>query len=184
MIYEKVIEGKYVDLKSCTEEDAEFTLAIRQDPKFIKYLPKINNTVEQQKAWISYQRKKEGDYFFVVWDKLGNRIGTIGVYDINGEQAEAGRNIILGDSFQAIEASLLLSQFEFYVLKLKCVKAFIFAENKRAIRFNKLFGGIISNIHVDDKQQIKGANGKQIVDCVFLYENFKYVEKKISSALY
>ena len=184
MIYDKVLEGKYVDLKSCTEEDAEFTLAIRNDPKFIRFLPKINNTVEQQKAWIRHQRQKPGDYFFVVWDKKGNRIGTIGVYDIVEDHAEAGRVINLGEFFQAIEASLLLSHFEFNVLNLKQIYAYIYADNKRAIRYNKLLGGVISEPYNDEKGQIKGDNDKKIVSCIFLKDNFNEVNQKLISILY
>ena len=32
----EVIEGRYIDLRSATIEDAEFTLAIRQAPEFSK----------------------------------------------------------------------------------------------------------------------------------------------------
>ena len=45
----EVIEGRYVDLRSATIEDAEFTLAIRQAPEFSKWLPRIDNTIDQQK---------------------------------------------------------------------------------------------------------------------------------------
>ena len=37
----KVIEGKYVNLRSVEEQDAEFTLSLRQDPQLTKYLPKL-----------------------------------------------------------------------------------------------------------------------------------------------
>ena len=30
MVYEGTLEGEYVDLRPCTEDDAEFTLALRQ----------------------------------------------------------------------------------------------------------------------------------------------------------
>ena len=178
MVYEGVLEGKYVDLKSCTEDDAEFTRAIRKDPEFIKFLPKIDNTIEEQKAWIRHQREKDGDYFFVVWDKEGNRIGTISIYDVHGDHAESGRLAIKGDNpFQGIEAQILAFRFAYGVLKLECIYAYIFADNERAIRFNKQFGGR----HYSSK---KDENGREIIPVENWREDFEKVDKKYSSILY
>ena len=57
MVYSKKIQGRYVDLRSVTEEDAKFTLAIRQEPEFVKFLPRLDITIEQQKAWIRKHKK-------------------------------------------------------------------------------------------------------------------------------
>ena len=178
MVYDGVLEGKYVDLKACTEEDAEFTRAIRKDPDFARFLPMINNTVEQQKAWIRNQREKEGDYFFVVWDKEGKRIGTISIYGVNGDHAESGRLAIKGDNaFQGIEAQILSFRFAFEVLKLECIDGFIYADNERAIRFNKQFGGRHYPPEVDE-------NGRTIIRIENWREDFEKVDKKLSSILY
>ncbi len=62
MVYEKIIRGKFVDLKSITLEDAEFSYAIRREEK--------NHTVgqpaadlERQKEFIEWQRNQPGDYY-------------------------------------------------------------------------------------------------------------------------
>lgn len=178
MVYEGVLEGKYVDLKSCTEDDAEFTRAIRKDPEFVKFLPAIDNTIEEQKAWIRHQREKDGDYFFVVWDKEGNRIGTISIYDVHGDHAESGRLAIKGDNpLQAIEAQLLSFSFAFAVLGLECIDGYIYADNERAIRFNKLFAGRHYAPEMDD-------NGKMIVRIENWKDDFELADKKLSSILY
>lgn len=178
MICDKVIEGRYVDLKSCTEDDAEFTLAIRKDPKFTKFLPEINNTIEQQKAWIRYQRQKDGDYFFVVWDKQGNRIGTISIYNVNGDHAESGRLVIKGKiPFQAIEAQILVYRFAYDELGLSYVDGYIFSDNLRAIQYSKSFG----DIHFAPTISEEGVEIIKIRNCK---DNFKKVDKKFSSILY
>ena len=178
MVYDGILEGKYVDLKSCTEDDAEFTRAIRKDPEFVKFLPAIDNTIEEQKAWIRYQREKDGDYFFVVWDKEGNRIGTISIYDIHGDHAESGRLAIKGDNpFQGIEAQILAFRFAYGALKLECIEAYIFADNERAIRFNKQFGGRHYPAKIDE-------NGREIIPVENWREDFEKVDKKYSSILY
>ncbi len=40
------IAGRFVDLKSIDESDAEFTLNIRKVPEFVKYLLLIDNTID------------------------------------------------------------------------------------------------------------------------------------------
>lgn len=172
------IEGRYVDLRCCTEDDAEFTRDIRRDPEFVKFLPAIDNTLEEQKAWIRHQREKEGDYFFVVWDKAGKRIGTISIYDVHDDHAESGRLAIKGDNaLLAIEAQLLSFRFAFSVLGLECIDGFILADNKRAIRFNKLFEGCQYPPELDE-------NGKTIIRLKNWREDFEKADKKLSSILY
>ena len=178
MVYDGILEGKYVDLKPCTEDDAEFTRAIRRDPEFAKFLPAINNTIEEQKSWIRHQREKDGDYFFVVWDKEGNRIGTISIYDVHGNRAESGRLAIKGDNpFMGIEAQILAFRFAYGFLKLECLDAFIFADNERGIRFNKQFGGR----HYPPKTD---ENGREIIPVENWREDFEKVDKEYSSILY
>ena len=173
-----VIKGRYVDLRSCTEDDAEFTRAIRMDPEFVKFLPAIDNTVEQQKAWIRSQREKDGDYFFVVWDKAGDRIGTVSIYGVNGTRSEAGRLAIKGrNAMQGIEAQMLLFRFGFNVLGLECIDGFIFADNERALRFNKQFGGI----HYPPEED---ENGRMIIRIENWRKDYELVDKKFSAILY
>ena len=177
MVYDGVIEGRYVDLRSATEVDAEFTLAVRQDPEFNKYLPRVNNTLEQQKAWIKKQREKEGDYFFVVWDKGGERLGTISIYDIQGDQAEAGRLTMRGNALQSVEAQLLSFYFGFNDLGLKEIVSYIYAENARALRFTQQFGGLLHEPFENENGQMecKATNSK---------EDFDTCEKKLSALIY
>ena len=178
MVYDGVIEGKYVDLRSCTEDDAEFTRDIRRDPEFSKFFPVLDNTVEQQKTWIKHQREKKGDYFFVVWNKAGERIGTISIYDVEGEYAESGRLAIKSNNpFDAIEAQILSFRFAFGVLGLNCINGYIFADNERAIRFNKQFAGKQYPPTVDE-------NGREIIKIENWKEDFELADKKWSSILY
>lgn len=140
MAITKPIVGKFVDLISCTEADADFTREIRKDPEFVKYLPLINNTLDQQKAWIRSQREKRGDYFFVVWNKKQERIGTISIFDIFENPPKAGRLALKGNAFENIEAQYLSFDFAFNTLNIDKLWGFIYEENHRAIRFAETFG--------------------------------------------
>lgn len=176
MVYEKVISGKLVDLKAAEIDDAEFTLSIRQDPEMTKYLPRIDISLEQQIQWIQAQREKESGYFFVVWDKQGNRLGTIGIYNIEGNTGEGGRLALYGDSFQKIEAGLLMSEFEFEVLHLERVIGWVEADNAPAMRWNKWFGTKISEPETDER-------GKMIRRLELTRDNAEAARKKIRSIM-
>ena len=178
MIYSGIIEGRYVDLRSCTEDDAEFTLALRQDPELGRFFPAVDNTVEKQREWIRRQREKAGDYFFVVLNKAGERIGTVAVYNIKGDEGEGGRLIVRSDGpFDAMEAQLLLFKFSFYILGLRNVKSYVQADNQRALRFNRQCCGKMF-------EPVMNEAGTMIVPVETTKEMFDKIEKRIGSMIY
>ncbi|MBP3197589.1 MAG: GNAT family N-acetyltransferase [Butyrivibrio sp.] len=140
MIYDGVIKGQYIDLTSVTEEDAEFTLMVRQDARLTKYLPPISNTLEQQKTWINSQRQKEGDYYFIAKDHEGKPVGTIGTYDVHDGTGEGGRLTSIGNALQSMEIQYLILRFDFDILKLDYATSFVYADNVSALKLSKTLG--------------------------------------------
>lgn len=178
MVYEKIIEGKYVNLRSVNIEDAEFTLSLRQDPELTKYLPKLDISLEQQETWIKKQRLKPGDYFFLIQDKQGNNIGVIGVYDVNNKQCETGRIAVRnGNAFQSLEAQLLTFDFAFDTLGLSVTVNYVYADNLHAIRLSQLFGAEVTRKRVDETGLIR-------VDHIITAGRYKESRKKIIRILY
>ncbi len=182
MIYDKIISGRYVDLRSATLDDAEFTLSIRLDPEIRKCFPPFEGTLETQKAWLTSQMQKDNDYFFVVIEKsTGERIGTVSVYDIDFEKrdAETGRYVIKSENpIIVAEVMLLLHKFVFEELDLQKIHGFVLSHNKRAIRLNKFFGATFSSEIIDEKNNIPVFQTK------LLRENFQKVASKISKYIY
>ncbi len=180
MIYEKNLTGRYVELRSADLDDAEFTLNIRRDPEFKNFFPNFTGTPETQKAWLKYQREKPGDYFFVIWDlKTNTRAGTISVYDIQGDECEGGRVAVRSKNpFHAVEAQLLADEFAFKILGLKKVHAHVFADNKRALNFSKLFENTFEPAEYD--QDLK----REIIHAYRTPQDFERAYKKISAMLY
>lgn len=143
MIYDGILEGKLVFLKSATLEDAEFTYEIRQDKSRTKYLHSVSGGIEKQKTWLTEQMARKGDYFFVVYDRnTGERIGTDGIYNINdnGDTGEAGRALINGTPAQNLEAGMLNLDFAFDELGLKKLVGCVVEGNKSVLHLNKKFG--------------------------------------------
>lgn len=97
-ILNEAFEGDLVRIRSVTLDDAEFTLKIRQNKELTKYIPYLDITLEQQKAWIEKQIKTDGDYFFIVeYKDTGIPFATKGLVEYNKEKKyiEGVRNISL-----------------------------------------------------------------------------------------
>ncbi len=173
----ETIYGKFVDLKCVTEDDAEFTLELRQDPEFAKFLPRIDNTLEEQIDWIKKQREEKGDYFFCVWSKDGRRLGTVGLVDVFDEVPQGGRLALKGNAFENIESYMLTLQYAFYELKVKSIWGFVYLENERAARFNAQFGAVF-------KEPSQLENGRWIKELIQSRDDFEISMKKLTRMLY
>ena len=140
MFIEYKLEGKFVSLRSVEESDAEFILNVRNDPRISKYLPPLNVTLEQQREWISKQRADNESYYFVLETPQGNSIGTLSVYNIEGNHAESGRSCCIGEPYHSIEANTLLTDFTFKTLKLDYIIVWVYEDNKPVISLNQSLG--------------------------------------------
>lgn len=140
MVYNGIIEGRYVNLRSVEEKDAEFLLSVRNNPRISKYLPPLDVTVEQQRQWISMQRADHESYYFLMSTPDGEPIGSISVYDIEGDTAETGRFCSLGDPASNIEAAILLTDFCFDELNLNSIHIWVYEGNKSVLKLNEGLG--------------------------------------------
>lgn len=142
MVYEEIIKGKTVQLRSVEERDADVTFKMRSDPEKAKYLHPIKGTVEDQRQFIRTQREKPGDYLFVIEDLQGNPIGMKGVYNHNEEkkEIETGRFIGYGTQVQNIEALMLSIDFAFDIMMADRVVMSALENNKVMLGIQKRFG--------------------------------------------
>lgn len=140
MVYDGVIRGHFVSLRSITLDDAEFSYNLRRDPRFVSIMGQAAATIEDQKRFIEWQMEQPGDYYFVVLNRAGERIGLIGVYAIDGDVAETGREINVGGPCETMEAEVLLCDFCIEQLHLKTKVGVIYKHNKAQIALQKKLG--------------------------------------------
>lgn len=124
MVYDRVITGKTVRLRSIEEKDAEITFKMRSDPQKSRVIHASSGTVEDQRLFIRRQREKPGDYLFVVEDLKGTPIGMKGIYDFDSVKrtVESGRYLGFGSQIQNIEAFCLGLDFAFDYLDVDTVR--------------------------------------------------------------
>lgn len=137
MIYDKIICGKFVDMRSITLEDAEFSYNIRADKKNRETVGQLAASIEKQKQFIEWQMQEPNDYYFVVLNKKGEKIGLIGIYDIQDNIGEFGREVSYGNPMQTMEAEILLEDFCRDVLHLKKICWVIYLNNRKHLSDQK-----------------------------------------------
>lgn len=140
MVYPEVIHGMFVDLRSITLDDAEFSYNLRKDPRFVNIMGQPAATLEDQKKFIEWQIQQPGDYYFVVRNHEGERIGLIGVYDIHDDSCEIGREINVGAPYETLETQILINDFVIDVLKLRYKRSVIYKHNKKQLEMQKQKG--------------------------------------------
>ena len=129
MIYPEVIHGMFVDLRSITLDDAEFSYNIRADKRNRDTVGQLAQSLEAQKDFIRWQMQEPNDYYFVVLNKKGERIGLYGAYNIRDGMAELGREVNVGEPTEIMEVSLLVADFCRDVLKLNRICSVVYENN-------------------------------------------------------
>ena len=178
MIYDKMICGRYVDIRSASLGDAEQTLKLRQDPQKTIFLHQLDNEIDKQKRWLKNQIEKTGDYFFVILDKKNEIIGTIGIYDIEGKKGQSGRLLSYGNSVQSFEGMLLAIRFAFDYLVLDELWGDVDARNTTALEFNKMFGFRFDDLVYDNELN------RQVHRGTLYKSDFENYAKKIERFIY
>lgn len=141
MVYEKMIEGKYINIRSVVVSDAEVTLEMRQNKEKSKFLHVVENDLGKQKDWIASQNERDGDYFFLGIDKkTGKAVGTFGVYEIRNGRGHSGRLLMYGNAFQSFEMNYLVFEFAFDYLGLNEIYGDVDEKNVSAKKFDSMFG--------------------------------------------
>lgn len=169
MVYPEVIHGKFVDLRSITLDDAEFSYNIRADKRNRDTVGQLAETVEDQRKFIEWQMQEPDDYYFIVLNKQGERIGLYGVYDIHDGMAEVGREVNIGEPIERVEVGPLVSQFCHDVLHLNKICFVVYSNNTHHISHVKKVSTYI-------KKVVRGGHEALYYECDLTKEN-KTAEK-------
>jgi RimJ/RimL family protein N-acetyltransferase len=171
------VSGKFVNLRIANETDAEFILELRLNPDLNKFIGTTDPSVENQKKWINSSYSKETDFHFIIEDKVGNRCGTIAVYDVNYEKLEAewGRWVIKPGSpfFCSIESNILAIHFALRLLGLKRLTGGANHLNKEVVYFHKQYVSVSS---IDEKHIWFYVEDANFLKLLKRFKNFQNIE--------
>lgn len=144
MVYDHVIYGKTVGFRSVEERDAKATLEMRMDPSLNQHLHKIENSIENQAAFIRKQRSMPGDYLFIAEDKEGNPVGMRGIlnFDTEKKTCETGRLIGRGNAVQNTEIAIFGYDFAFQVLGVESILLTVLEKNTNVLSGHRRYGAV------------------------------------------
>jgi len=133
-----------LNIRLVNEDDADFIVELRSDPKLGAFLNPTQNDVERQKQWIKEYKKREEqglDYYFIYLNN-GERIGLNRIYNIKGQTATSGSWICLPNlpfEFPLITVVIIREIF-FEILGLQIDYMDTRKDNRKVIKMHLLQG--------------------------------------------
>jgi len=85
------LERYGLQVRLVNEEDAEFIVSLRTDPRLSRYIHETSSDIEQQKQWIRNYKLREAkglDYYFLF--SIGNPQGLARIYNITEDTFTQG----------------------------------------------------------------------------------------------
>ena len=145
-----LIKGKFIYLKKISLNDDKFIYYLRNKKSISNYLHSPPKSINDQKKWISNNIRNIKTLDFIICrNKDKKKIGTIAFDKINKFNAEWGRWISQGNTFENIESVIILLNYGFNTLKLKNIYSLTNKDNIKVINFHKntsaLYKGIIKS---------------------------------------
>ena len=131
-VYDKVLVGRTIKMRSMEETDAEITYKMRNDPEKSKFLNAPPKSAEEQRNYIAKQRRTPGDYYFMIEDLNGKPIGMKALTNYRPKEKiiESGRFMGFGNQVQHLEALMMGFDFAFEVLKVDKVEMTVIENNE------------------------------------------------------
>jgi diamine N-acetyltransferase len=142
-----LIVGKKIILRGFEEKDVKRIVQWRNDPDinrhFFDYEP---STVYKQRRWLQAVSSSHDEKFFIISNRQGVAIGTVGLarIDCRNRNAEWGRFMIGDRKFwgkgYGLEALYLSVEYAFSHLNLHRLYLRVFAQNTKARTMYETFG--------------------------------------------
>jgi RimJ/RimL family protein N-acetyltransferase len=170
-----ILKGRSARLRLAVVHDASFIYALRRDEARNRYLSAISPDVEAQSAWLlGYkERERKGEeYYFIIEDAARAAVGTVRIYDRQGDSFSWGSWIIAPGTpgTIAMESALLVYEFAFGQLGFKRCHFEVRKGNERVIAFHKRFGARETG---EDGQSLRFAYAREGYEAVRTrYEKF------------
>ncbi len=151
IVSEKLV-GKYVKLREVTVDDADFILSLRCDENKSKFLHKTEFNLENQVAYIKKYFEIPDEWYFIIENKKGERIGTYRIYDVQDDSFCIGSWLMIDgvSPSESFESDWLLRMYGFDILGFKKIHFEVRKGNKKVIAYHNMLGArIIGETELD-----------------------------------
>lgn len=107
------VTGASLRFRDAVPDDAKFILGLRLDETKSQYISPTNPDVEVQRRWLEDYSSDSGQVYFIIETERGEAVGTVRLYDQQGESFGWGSWILSSNApkSSAVETTLLVYFF-------------------------------------------------------------------------
>lgn len=138
------IVGKTLIFRNVETNDAAFILALRTDHQKSRFISRTAPEIDKQIAWLEEYALKSDQAYFIIEDQFGESLGSIRLYDPQGDSVCWGSWILKHGAPQsaAIESALIVYAYAFGNLGFKHARFEVRKRNESVWQFNERLGAV------------------------------------------
>ena len=163
-------EGFNLRLRPVRMTDAAFIVWLRNQDYVKGNVGDSAANVAAQEVWLRNYFEREGDYYFIVETLGGIPLGTHGIYDIQRNSAEQGRQIIRLEVIAGVPAATLATDLAFGSLGLKELRSTCVSTNRTVLSLHRKSG--FKEIGIKRSAQIIGGSPVDLVQFLLTPEDW------------
>ena len=130
-----------------------------------------------QEAWLKNYFEREGDYYFIVETLGGISMGTHGIYDVRGNSAEQGRQIMRPEVMAGVPAAILATDTAFGRMELRELRSTAVSTNRAVISLHRKSG--FKDLGIKHHDQIIGGKPVDLVQYLLTAEDWAKVRERL-----
>jgi RimJ/RimL family protein N-acetyltransferase len=140
----KRITGKSLVLRNATTSDAAFILSLRTDNRKSQHLSNTSPNLNKQVAWLEDYAARTNQAYFIIESKTGESLGTVRLYDPQGDSFCWGSWILKDGAPQsaAIESALIVYAYAIDHLGFSQAHFDVRKGNESVWHFHERFGAV------------------------------------------
>ncbi|WP_408913959.1 GNAT family N-acetyltransferase; N-acetyltransferase [Brucella pseudogrignonensis] len=141
------VEGMGLRLRNAVVSDANFIFSLRTNSDLNKYIFAVSDDVQQQVDYLEHYKKKDNEAYFVIEDLNGLSLGTVRIYDQQGDSFCWGSWIVAPNAplRTAIKSALLVYIYAFEYLGFSSTHFDVRQENLGVWRFHESWGATLTS---------------------------------------
>ncbi|MCK9617645.1 MAG: GNAT family N-acetyltransferase [Lentimicrobiaceae bacterium] len=145
-----------LQLRFVNENDAEFIVKLRTNPKLGRFIHSTSSDIELQKKWIRdyKQRESEGKDYYFIFFKGGQPVGLNRIYHIEEDRFTSGSWVFEQNAaFECSIASALIVRIIAFDILGKEIEFGVegcHVDNKKVIKFNLMIGLKIKGTRIEE----------------------------------
>jgi RimJ/RimL family protein N-acetyltransferase len=138
------VTGRQLVLRNAEVADAEFILSLRTDPQKSRHLSQVSGALQDQIDWLARYALGSDQAYFIIEDRAGERLGTVRLYDAQGDSFCWGSWILKDGrpSGAAIESALMVYAYAIDQLGFRAAHFDVRVENEGVWSFHERFGAV------------------------------------------